>query len=1031
MNRKELEQLKSELELALPASVQERGKRLTEQEQVLLLASSGTAEYGWVGGTQKRGYQVEVDFWSQGYLFNPACDCECAYFKSNRFGCKHIYAMVLTLLEQAPEEDAPLQPQSPPKTQKDGRLRFLFDPERSGEINKMCLIPAYKGDDDSLEAMIVAESMKKQWGPQDSIWLKKFLMAHETGIQGMSSPHFILPVFLFLSDLPGLLDAGCLFLKSPEPPTGNHPVKALANRLHEEWRVDITATKIPEGLQLEGELCFEDQKRSLDEAALVLEDGYIFREDAVTRIKEEPDARWALGLIEEGPVQLPHNQIDEFLVYAHLSGAVPTLHLPEEYQYREETRTPTPHLRLSKDPEQGKRLLGLLFFAYGDDLIAAEDERDPVFDTEHNAYYARRDDLESSYRGELIHLGAREHRASVYSETSTWKIPLAELDTLMKALRDRDWEITWNGQNLHIQSDISYQVSSSTIDWFDVEGTMIFDQSRVQLPELLQALNTGDGFVELPDGSRGWIPQDLREQLNLLQRMGDASGKDGKLRFNGAQSLILDFMLSSLPDVDWNEKARGLQQKLRNLSAPKAAKAPEGFQGTLRGYQEEGLGWLRYLQQLGIHGCLADDMGLGKTIQMLALLEERRHENAGPSLVVVPKSLVYNWRQEAQQFTPGLQVVPLWGTRRPKSPEELPPADLYVTTYSLVMRDIKWLKDVSFDYVILDESQTIKNANTKTAKACRLLKGRYRLTMTGTPVENRLDDLWSQLEFLNPGLMGKGKWSSKNLTPDTLEMLGQSLRPFLLRRTKEKVAKELPAKVEETIFCDMAPRQHKLYHDLKVYYQHQLSDKVKSQGLNKSKIIVLEALLRLRQAACHPGLISKEHQELSSGKLLVLQDLLDDILPSGHKVLIFSQFTSMLALVKTHLAKNTLPYAYLDGKSRDRDQQIDRFQSDPACPLFLISLKAGGVGLNLTAADYVILLDPWWNPAVEAQAIDRAHRIGQTKKVFAYRIVSKDTIEDKILQLQDQKRELAEAILTRNNSLLSSLRPEDLEFLLG
>lgn len=1026
MNRNELEQLKTELESALPASVQKRGERLAEQDGVWGRGSSGTAETGRVRGSGGKMYRVELDARSRGGVFHPDCTCECAYFSSNRFGCKHIYAMVIALLDRD-SADSPAIPGEPPE---DNRLRFLFDPRPHLESEKAYLVPVRCDPDKKLKTLTVQESLREPWGPEDMTCLKIIHRAHDTRMEsGLSSGWFILPIFRFVKELPALLDAKRLYLypQSDSPP----PLRPLENRLDEEWRTELSAVKVEDGLQLEGRVCFRDRKRPVAEVAVILEGGYMFLDDAVSRIGEGPDAFWAMGLIEDGPAFIPFEEVHSFLTYAHLSGEVPALQLPEEYRYNLETRSPAPHLQLGKDADHPKQVLGQLLFDYGETRIAADDDRDPVFIREQNVYFERREDLENRFRGDLIHLGVREHRGSVFSNTTRWRIPIAELDELMRILGDQGWSISWEGMRLHIQRDIAYQVSSSSIDWFDVEGAMTFAGTEVKLPELLRALKSNDGFVDLPDGSRGWIPTNLREQLSLLRRMGSASEKGDTLRFNGAQSLILDFMLSSLPDVDWNEKALALREKLRNLSTPKAAKAPPGFKGTLRGYQEEGLGWLRYLQELGIHGCLADDMGLGKTIQLLALLEERRHRDVGPSLVVVPKSLVYNWQQEALAFTPGLRVAALWGAHRPQSPGELPAADVYVTTYSLVMRDIQWLKDVQFDYVILDESQAIKNAKTKTAKACRLLTGRHRLTMTGTPVENRLDDLWSQLEFLNPGLLGKGKWSGKDLTPETLEMLGHSLRPFLLRRTKEKVAAELPAKVEETVFCDMAPKQHKLYQDLKSYYQHLLSGQVKTQGLNKSKIIVLEALLRLRQAACHPGLISKDHQELTSGKILVLQELLEDILPSGHKVLVFSQFTRMLALVKTHLHKHALPYAYLDGQSRDREAQIHRFQSDPECPLFLISLKAGGVGLNLTAADYVILLDPWWNPAVEAQAIDRAHRIGQTKNVFAYRIVSKDTIEDKILQLQDKKRDLAEAILTRDNSLLSGLQPEDLDFLLG
>jgi SNF2 family DNA or RNA helicase len=336
-----------------------------------------------------------------------------------------------------------------------------------------------------------------------------------------------------------------------------------------------------------------------------------------------------------------------------------------------------------------------------------------------------------------------------------------------------------------------------------------------------------------------------------------------------------------------------------------------------------------------------------------------------------------------------------------------------------------------FDYIVLDEAQAIKNAGTESAKAARLLQGNHRLVMSGTPIENHLGELWSLFEFLNPGMLGSlsGGVSMKNPDEPTRVILSKALRPFILRRTKDQVAKELPQKLEQTVYCELDKGQRKSYDELRDHYRQALLGRIETQGMGKSKMQILEALLRLRQAACHPGLLDPKRKGELGAKLEVLMARLTEVIAEGHKALVFSQFTSLLAIVRLHLDQQGVVYEYLDGQVRDRQSRVERFQSDPACPLFLISLKAGGVGLNLTAAEYVFLLDPWWNPAVEAQAIDRAHRIGQSKRVFAYRLIAKDTVEEKVLELQNTKRNLADAIIRADASLVRDLKREDLEFL--
>ncbi len=492
--------------------------------------------------------------------------------------------------------------------------------------------------------------------------------------------------------------------------------------------------------------------------------------------------------------------------------------------------------------------------------------------------------------------------------------------------------------------------------------------------------------------------------------------------------------------------------------------------GELRPYQREGLGWLHFLQRLGFGGCLADDMGLGKTIQVLALLEQRRALRAAsepgaadrppPSLVVVPRSLVFNWQQEAARFTPRLRVADFTHPARGQSTSPyLDDFDLVITTYGTLRRDAALLKDARFDYLILDESQAVKNASTESAKAVRLLRGNHRLAMTGTPVENRVAELWSLFAFLNPGMLGPAssfkmlmlpEEASAAPTPDPAPatvpadnvsdqhagrenhaLLGRVLRPFILRRTKDRVATDLPAKIEQTVYCELPPAQRQLYDQLRDHYRRTLLHEVDVMGMNKTRFQVLEALLRLRQAACHPGLIDRARAGESSAKLDSLLAQLTQVVAEDHKALVFSQFTSMLALVRDRLDAQGVVYEYLDGRTRNRAQHVDRFQTDQACRLFLISLKAGGVGLNLTAADYVFILDPWWNPAVEAQAVDRTHRIGQVRQVFAYRLIARDTVEEKVLELQQSKRDMADAIITADNSAMTNLRREDLKLLLS
>jgi SNF2 family DNA or RNA helicase len=607
----------------------------------------------------------------------------------------------------------------------------------------------------------------------------------------------------------------------------------------------------------------------------------------------------------------------------------------------------------------------------------------------------------------------------------------------VRALVESGWHVTAEGKVFRQAGKSSVSVSSG-VDWFELHGAIEYGDASAPLPQLLAALKRGETMVTLGDGSYGLLPEDWLRRFGPVAAMGEAEGDH--IRFRSNQSGVLDALLATQPTVDCDEAFRRVRQELARFQSITAPEQPAGFQGRLRDYQREGLGWMYFLQQFSFGGCLADDMGVGKTAQVLALLETRRELRAegkidAPSLVVVPKSLIFNWKQEVERFTPQIRVLDYTGIGRNK--DDLSGYDLVLTTYGTLRRDALHFKDQVFDYVILDEAQAVKNARTESAKAVRLLRGNYRLALSGTPVENHLGELWSLLDFLNPGMLGAAGvfqlsgGAMRNPSDDARKMLAHALRPFLLRRTKEQVATELPPKIEQTIYCEMEPRQRTLYNELREHYRKSLLPKINTDGIAKSKIQVLEALLRLRQAACHPGLIDRKRAQDPSAKLDVLIDQLRAVLEEGHKALVFSQFTSLLGILRAALEKDGIEYEYLDGKTVDRQARVERFQNDPECPLFLISLKAGGVGLNLTAADYVFILDPWWNPAVEAQAVDRTHRIGQLRQVFAYRLITRDTVEEKVLELQQSKRGLADAILGAENSLIRDLRREDIELLLS
>lgn len=779
---------------------------------------------------------------------------------------------------------------------------------------------------------------------------------------------------------------------------------------------------------------------SIDNSFKLLTSGhvYFFKDNTIYHAKNNLSAALLKPFSESAEsVKIPAAEINEFLkkLYPKLIASGAQVQLPETISIRHENELTARRLYLREEK-------GILYisarFVYGKTAVSALPFKSLEVLQEDSGFVfvQRQQKVESFWTDFLGEHGLAAH--FIEFELKSRIDPIFWLFDTLPVIAANGFEIFGEEKldKLKVRRVMPKLVSrvKSGEDWFDLKVELDFEGMTVSVFEVWEALKAKQNFIRLNDGSAVRLDEEILSKIGLITMFGRRDAKENSIRFSKTQAILLDQVLSGSAFQESDEAFKLQLRRFKEFDGIENISVPRQFKGELRPYQKAGLDWLVFLNKFGFGGCLADDMGLGKTVQALALLQKTKNEQGGTSLILAPTSVVHNWQKESQHFTPKLKLLVHSGVDRVGDASTFVKYDVIITSYAIILRDYDFIKDFDFNYLILDESQKIKNPHSITAQCARGLRARHRLVMTGTPIENNLTELWSQFNFLNAGMLGSltsfeeyyGKAIQMLGDQDKAGQLKRMIYPFILRRTKEDVAKELPPKVENVTYCDMDEQQTHEYNKWRDFYRAAILNEIQTRGMNRSKMKVLEGLTKLRQLSIHPKMVDESYTN-SSGKFDLLWDSLEDIMSEKHKVLLFSQFVKALKLVRERLDSDTVKYAYLDGSTRDRQEQVDLFQRDASVQLFLISLKAGGLGLNLTAADYVIHLDPWWNPAVEMQASDRAHRIGQDKKVFVYKLITRDTVEEKVLNLQEKKKKLVSEIISTDAAFFKSLNKDDIE----
>lgn len=619
-------------------------------------------------------------------------------------------------------------------------------------------------------------------------------------------------------------------------------------------------------------------------------------------------------------------------------------------------------------------------------------------------------------------------------DSSQYYCPVDKVAKSISFLIEIGWQVRDWKNNLVLMQGHTELHAENESKIISVKGKMHYGTFQADLTTIIGAFNRRERFAQIAPGHVALLPNSWETSgLDVLAEKGEIVGDSIKVKQSRIGSLA--GLFEAQPELRMSASLQEIKAKLETFQGISTTLPGPLFKGTLRPYQQEGLNWLSFLFEFGFHGLLADDMGLGKTVQVLAFLS--RMELSAPVLIVMPTSLIFNWKKEIDHFLPGINYLIHHGKSRSTFIDDLNKPQLILTTYTTLRLDFALLSQLTFAYLILDEAQAIKNAHTQTSQSVRLLNSQFRLSITGTPIENNLLELWSHFHFLIPDLFSteesfKAEILAGASDPRFLKRIRKTIRPFLLRRRKEDVAKDLPEKIEQTVWVEMGDAQRAMYEEFLTGVRRNLIKKINAEGVAKHRMEILEAIMRLRQICCHPLLVNSQENVAAkeSAKLEILTADIETAILEGRKVLIYSQFTSMLSLIAKRLKENHWNFAYLDGSTQNREKVVNEFQENPAIPLFLISLKAGGIGLNLTAADYVFLYDPWWNNAVENQAIDRAHRIGRKDTVVAKRYITLESIEERMMKLKTAKASLA-ADLIDEGMINAGLKADDLLFLLN
>ncbi|MCG2782392.1 MAG: DEAD/DEAH box helicase [Candidatus Altiarchaeales archaeon] len=730
-------------------------------------------------------------------------------------------------------------------------------------------------------------------------------------------------------------------------------------------------------------------------------------------------------------------QLKDFIekYYLKLSN-LGRVNLPKNYDVEEQSFKPVPRLFLR---DYGNSFSVELRFLYNKEEVSYANKHDIVFKNDEDKIIKiqREWQKENEHFSNLLdnHTSERDNFFVPSIDPYLWLVDVAN------NLVSQGYEIYGKSEllNNRVSTDepkLELMVSSG-IDWFDLKGDVSFGKEKIPFDKIISSINNHERFIKLSDGTRGAIPKKWLKKLSGTVGLLQHTEKNGDMRASRSQIALVESLLDISDRSKIDKKFKKIKEKFSRFREIRKVPLPKKLKGELRDYQKAGYYWLHFLKDFSFGGCLADEMGLGKTVQLLSLLlHEKERGIKTPSMTVVPTSLVFNWVNEVKKFTPSLKVYIHHGSNRAKRSSSIwnKKPDLIITTYGTLRNDIDIFKNKIFNYIVLDESQHIKNPISKIAKNVYELRSKHRLSLTGTPIENNSLDLWSQFAFLNPGLLGNMDYFKKTFArsierkkdKDKTNALKNMINPFLLMRKKDRVAKDLPEKQISILYCEMSTKQKDVYESWKSKIRSEIKTAMEEDGFMKSRFKVLQGLMKLRQICNHPILIDESFTG-NSGKFDMLIEQIEEVIAEGHKVLVFSSFVKMLRVFRDEFEKKNIGFSYLDGSTRKRKEVVEQFQTDSNIKAFLISLKAGGLGLNLTEADYVFIVDPWWNPAAEMQAIDRTHRIGQKKNIFVYKAITKDTIEEKILELQESKLNLVKNVIEVDDSLFKKLNKNDIE----